>query len=106
MHNYYDVGNDSLQDDLVYWGIPLDLFHFQWRTIFPDVDYKKINSKVRGIGRLYAIQQWLDVNTGHDWICFDDRKFTDDPRLIHIQRENGIDSGYYNQAKEILTFNS
>lgn len=106
MQNYYDLGNDSLQDDLVSWGIPLDLFHVEWRTIFPKVDYKKVNSNVRGAGRLYAIQQWLDSNPGYNWICFDDRKFTDDARLIHIQREDGIDSGYYDQAKEILTSDS
>lgn len=106
MQNYYDLGNDSLQDDLVSWGIPTDLFHAEWRTIFPKVDYKKVNSNVRGAGRLYAIQQWLDSNPGYDWICFDDRKFTDDVRLIHIQREDGIDSGYYDRAKEILTAGS
>ena len=58
------------------------------------------------VAKQLAIQQWLDSNPGYDWICFDDRKFTDDVRLIHIQREDGIDSGYYDQAKEILTAGS
>jgi hypothetical protein len=102
MHNYYQLGDDTLQDDLVSWGIPVDLFHSDWRTIFPKVNYKEIKSTVRGIGRLYAIEQWIKEHPGYNWICFDDRKFTEDPRLIHISRENGIDQGYYEQARKIL----
>lgn len=102
MHNYHVLGTDSLMDDLVSWGVPSDLFHKDWRTIFPHVDYDKLQSNVRGIGRLHAIEKWIETHPGYNWICFDDRKFTDDPRLIHIERENGIDSGYYSQAREIL----
>ena len=101
-HNYNDIGNSNLKEDLVSWGIPEHLFHNSWRTIFPDVDYQKVNSTIRGAGRMYAIKRWLDENPGYEWICFDDRKFTDDPRLIHIQRLHGVDEAYYHQAVGVL----
>lgn len=102
MHNYYDVGNTTLKEDLIRWGIPISMFHKNWRTIFPEVDYRKINSPIRGVGRLFAIEQWLKENPGYEWICFDDRKFTDDQRLIHIQRNQGVDAGYAKQAAGVL----
>lgn len=102
-HNYYDVYDADLRDDLVRWGIPESCFHNDWRTVFPEVDYKKIKSPVRGIGRLYAIHEWLAEHPGYDWICFDDRKFTDDNRLIHIKRLDGVDDVYYKQAAEVIT---
>jgi hypothetical protein len=92
-HNYYNVYNADLRDDLVRWGIPENCFHDDWRSVFPNVDYKKIQSTVRGIGRLYAINEWL---------CFDDRKFTDDNRLIHITRLDGVDDLYYKQAADVI----
>ena len=102
MHNYYNVYDSDLKEDLTHWGIPENLFHTEWRTVFPNVDYKKVKSQVRGIGRLYAINEWLSSHAGYDWICFDDRKFTDDPRLIHIQRNSGVDDGYHAQAVEVI----
>lgn len=103
MHNYHDLGNVTLKDDLIRWGVPISMFHANWRTIFPQVDYQVINSPIRGVGRLFAIEQWLKDNPGYEWICFDDRKFTDDHRLIHIQRMNGVDDQYRQQAAGVLT---
>lgn len=103
MHNYYDLGVASLKDDLIRWGIPISMFHKNWRTIFPNVDYKTINSPIRGVGRLFAIEDWLKNNPGYEWICFDDRKFTDNIRLIHIQRDQGVDTSYVKQAAGVLT---
>lgn len=102
MHNYYDIGDSSLKEDLITWGIPENLFHDEWRTIFPVVDYTRVNSPIRGAGRMYAIEQWLLANPGYEWICFDDRKFTDDPRLIHIDRDYGVDAGHLHQARSVL----
>lgn len=103
MHNYYDLGPCTLRDDLIRWGIPISMFHTNWRTIFPNVDYKTINSPIRGVGRLFAIEEWLNKNPGYEWICFDDRKFTDNVRLIHIQRDQGVDTAYMKQAAGVLT---
>lgn len=97
MHNYYDLDTD-LREDLTRWGIPANMFHEDWRTIFPNVDYTKVKSPVRGAGRLYAIEEWLSRHPGYEWICFDDRKFTNSSRLIHIERLDGVDDDYYEQA--------
>lgn len=102
-HNYYDVYDADLKDDLVRWGIPEECFHTDWRSVFPNVNYKQLQSTVRGIGRLYAINEWLARHPGYDWICFDDRKFTDDKRLIHISRLDGVDDMYYKQAADVIT---
>lgn len=103
MHNYHNINNYTLKDDLVYAGITDDFFHQDWRTIFPMIDYTNVKSSVRGIGRLIAIQEWLKRNGKHTWICFDDRKFTKDRRLIHIKRQNGIDFEYYSEARHLLS---
>lgn len=102
MHNYYDIRRATLKEDLVSWGLPEHLFHDSWRTIFPDVDYTKVKSAIRGAGRMYAIEQWLSENPGYEWICFDDRKFTNDKRLIHIQSLHGVDETYCQQAVSVL----
>lgn len=106
MHNYYEVDNCSLKYDLISNGIDSEHFHKEWRTIYPKIDYKARPSSVRGIGRLYAIEDWIEKNGPCEWICFDDRKFTDDPRLIHITRWHGIDQKYYNEALEKLNGNN
>ncbi len=101
MHNYYDL-EETLKEDLTRWGIPASMFHEDWRTIFPNVDYKKINSPIRGAGRMYAIEEWLSRHPGYEWICFDDRKFTTNHRLIHIERLFGVDTEYRKQAANII----
>jgi hypothetical protein len=37
-----------------------------------------------------SIKKWLLENGGPDWIAFDDESFTDDPRLILVDRDAGI----------------
>ena len=103
MHNYNDPYNNTLRDDLIMWGIDEDYFHNEWRTIFPHVDYSSVNSPVRGIGRLIAIEAWLAENGNYDWICFDDRKFSDSHRLIHIADGLGIREQHVQQALEVFS---
>lgn len=103
MHNYNVPYDSTLRDDLIKWGVDEDYIHDQWRTIFPHVDYSKVNSPVRGIGRLVAIETWLAENGNYDWICFDDRKFTDSHRLIHIEDGLGIREHHVEQALEVFS---
>lgn len=103
MHNYMDYYDYDLRDDLVMWGLDTKFFHKDWRTIFPMIDYKKIKSPVRGIGRLVAIEQWINYHGDTNWVCFDDRKFTDLENLIHIADGKGIKADHFNRALDILT---
>ena len=90
MHNYHEPCGRTLKEDLIHWGLDENHFHDSWRTIFPDIDYTDVNSNVRGIGRLIAINQWIADNGPCDWVCFDDRKFTDSKQLVHIEYGDGI----------------
>ena len=102
MHNFNNAGGRSLKEDLISWGLSEDHFHENWRTIFPAIDYTKVNSPVRGIGRLIAIETWIDQNGPVNWVCFDDRKFTDLSRLVFIEDGLGIRDKHVELAKEIL----
>lgn len=102
MHNYNDVEEYSLKDDLIAWGLDADNFHENWRTIFPYIDYSKIKSDIRGIGRFIAIDKWREINGTCDWVCFDDRKFTVSFRLILIEDAAGIKKEHIDRAIEIL----
>lgn len=103
MHNYNDYEDGTLKEDLVKWGIKEEYFHDDWRTIFPNIDYKQINSTVRGIGRLHAINVWLATHYYIDnWVCFDDRNFTDLPNLILIEDGLGIKQKHYDRALKQL----
>ncbi len=101
-HNEIFYQDGDLKDDLIKWGLKAEYFHEDWQTIFPNVNYKEINSPVRGAGRLHAIAQWLSSHAVDNWVCFDDRLFTDMPNLIHIRGGLGIRKEHYNKALEIL----
>ena len=101
-HNYNDIEGYTLKDDLIAWGLDADNFHENWRTIFPYIDYSKIQSNIRGIGRFFAIDKWQEVNGACDWVCFDDRKFTVSFRLILIENAEGIKREHIDRAIEIL----
>lgn len=101
-HNYQDWLDGDLSDDLVEWGLSKEFIHRDWRTIFPMIDYKAISSPVRGIGRLVAINRWIEKNGPTEWVCFDDRKFTSIPNLIHIENGRGIKAKHFNLALDIL----
>lgn len=104
-HNYEDWFESELRDDLIEWGLDSRFIHRDWRTVFPMIDYKKINSPIRGIGRLVAIEHWISINGDTNWVCFDDRKFTDLENLIHIEDGLGIRASHFNRALDLLTTN-
>ncbi len=104
MHNYTPVMRYDLVDDLISWGLDEKFIHDDWRTIFPHVDYTKVNSPVRGIGRLVAINDWIDKrNRDVSWVCFDDRKFTQMANLIHIEDGLGIRERHFDSALDIFS---
>lgn len=105
MHNYEDWMGGDLRDDLVEWGLDEKFVHSNWRTIFPRIDYSKVNSPVRGIGRLVAIEDWIKNHGDTSWVCFDDRKFSDIANLIHIEDGLGIKEHHFDSALDILTMN-
>lgn len=102
-HNYHSFGDCELADDLISWGLEEKFLHTRWRTIFPHIDYEKVKSPIRGIGRLIAIRQWIrEHNKPVNWVCFDDRKFTDKKNLIHIEDGLGIREHHVAKAINIL----
>lgn len=103
MHNYNEPYGETLREDLIMWGVHEDHFHDSWRTVFPAIDYSKVESPVRGIGRLIAIQEWLKENGNHKWVAFDDRKFTDLKNLVHISDGLGIRENHVEQALEVFS---
>lgn len=103
MHNYEDWMGGDLRDDLVSWGLDEQFVHDDWRTIFPMIDYSKIKSPVRGIGRLVAIENWINQHGESSWVCFDDRKFSELANLIHIEDGLGIKAHHFNNALDILS---
>jgi hypothetical protein len=102
-HNYQDFMDGTLKDDLVKWGLNSNFVHDSWRTIFPAIDYTVVNSNVRGIGRLIAIEKYIEDKKVDNWVCFDDRKFTEMPNLIHIEDGRGIKEHHFEKAIDLLS---
>lgn len=102
MHNAIDMNGRSIKEDLIKWGIPENIFHENWKTKFPYIDYSNVSSNRKGIGRLIAINQWLQENKTDKWVCFDDRNFTDDERLILIDPRIGIGNSEVIKALDLL----
>jgi hypothetical protein len=102
MQNHVEIKNHSLQDDLVNWGVKRENFHSVWRTVFPDVDYAADPNPRRGWGRWLGIKHWQKQNGTVNWICYDDRHWTDDPRLILIDFEKGITQSDYERGLDLL----
>lgn len=102
MHNYLDIMNRSLKQDLITWGLEESNFHKDSRTCFPKVNYAANPSTVRGWGRWLGILDWQQRNGEADWICFDDRVFTTDPRLVEIEFEDGITNQSVQRAMSVF----
>lgn len=102
MHNYVEWTGTELRDDLLRWGLDNEFLHNKWRTVFPMIDYSKVKSPVRGIGRLLAIEHWIKQHGDTSWVCFDDRKFSELANLIHIEDGRGIKARHFNSAIDIL----
>lgn len=90
MNTTHNIDGDALRVDLIKFGMREEHFHEDWKTNYPD--------KLSGGSRLGCINEWLEDNGDHDWVCFDDMKFTDDPRLIVIPFEDGILSTHFRKA--------
>ncbi len=90
MQNYLIPRGSNLQQDLIRWGLKAKHFHTDWRTIFPYVDYAANPNPRKGWGRWLGIQDWQEQNGEANWVCFDDRIFTDDPRLIPVAFKTGV----------------
>jgi hypothetical protein len=95
-HSYHDVAGRTLKEDLIRWNLKRVHFHDNWRTTFG----------VEGVGgneRMRAINTWLKNNGEHDWICFDDVRFIEGGRLVHVSFDDGITHLDMVAAFEILT---
>jgi len=104
MQNYIDYDRHSLRDDLITAGLNSKHFHTVWRTDFPNVNYTADPSPIRGWGRWLGIKQWQQQNGEANWICFDDRIWTDDPRLIAVDFHHGITAELAAQGRaQLLT---
>ncbi len=85
-HNNFDVEGRSVKDDLVRWGMPVEYFHDDWRTNYPNTR------------RASAVTNWLAAHGDPDWVAFDDDRFTNDPRLVWIDFDLGVDKATFNKA--------
>jgi HAD domain in Swiss Army Knife RNA repair proteins len=82
----------DLKGDLINWGLKKEYFHEDWRTKYATTLFD----------RHVAIQHWLDKNGDHDWVCFDDYFFKDDPRLVLVDMNDGITYNDFKKAAEIF----
>ena len=95
-HSYHDVAYRTLRDDLIRWNLKALHFHDNWRTTFG-------LEEVGADERMRAINTWLKNNGEHDWVCFDDVRFIDGGRLVHVSFDDGITHRDMVAAFEILT---
>lgn len=93
-HNMHRAGVWEMREALIAQGVKADWFH--------PTD-SKTNYPAKGLGRLAAVNEWLGRHPEvHDWVAFDDSKFTDDERLILVDPEAGLHLGHCNAALERL----
>lgn len=104
-HNYYLANEKTLKEDLIIHGIEEEDFHVDWRTNF----YQPFESNDPGIPddsttlREKGFLNWLKEHPEvTNYVIFDDLKFTDDPKLIHVRFEEGITFDHYLQALDIF----
>lgn len=91
--------DSDLRTDMVKWGVPEELFHKDWRTTYPWPPESKF-SEASESRRQRAINLWIEKNGIVDWIALDDEYFTEDPRLILVDFDRGIDYDIYRKVKE------
>jgi hypothetical protein len=98
-HNYMEsAGYPLLRDSLVDAGIPLELFHRNWRTTYGSTDWGS---------RYDAINEWIAGNLGNgeecDWVCFDDFIFTfSNERLVFTIYDTGLGVKEYFKALDVF----
>ena len=106
-HNYHDVKEPetgkfrNLKTDLIRWGVKEHFFHEDWRTEYPYPEHDPEHGYY-DLPRLTAINQWLAKNGDHEWVVFDDAKFTEDKRLVLIDFDHGITRDSIMRACEIF----
>lgn len=102
-HNTHDVEDlltgekRTLKQDLIKWGLKEEWFHENWHTSYPFPNGSRF-SEHTSHRRMKAIDEWQEVNGEVDWVCFDDEPFTEDPRLVVIDFERGIDFDAFSVA--------
>jgi hypothetical protein len=89
-------GATDLREDLIRHGLKAENFHKEWRTGYP-LKMSGVNSH-----RLDAIDLWQVENGEVNWIAFDDCIFTQDPRLIVVDFNNGITHNLYIRALKLF----
>lgn len=103
-HNTFDIEDEitgkmrTVKDDMIYWGMPEELFHSDWKTEYPN----PIGAKMSENRRLFAVKKWLAKNGPYDWIAFDDEYFTSDPNLILINFDWGVDHEAHKKSSETV----
>ena len=98
-HNYHITPTGNLREDMILFGVPQELFHEDWRTIYGFQEHLCDESSKT---RMESINYWLKNNGEHSWICFDDYKFTEDSRLILVDFDDGIQYNHYCQALKLF----
>jgi hypothetical protein len=106
-HNNFTVKETgrTLRDDLIKWGLKTEYIHENWCTTFPwpDLVSDPLYPTHR---RLRGIMEWEQENGEADWIAFDDEPFVEnDPRLMHVDFELGIDYNLFVKACEHWNIN-
>ena len=82
----------DLRGDLIHWGLKEEYFHQNWRTRYAIDVFDRYN----------AIWDWMDKNGDHDWVCFDDYFFKDDPRLVVVDMNDGITYNNFETAAKLF----
>ena len=94
--NRVEIAPTDLREDLIRHGLKPQYFHKEWRTAYP-LKLSGVNSH-----RLDAIDLWQVENGEADWIAFDDAIFTQDPRLLLVDFNEGITHALYIQALKMF----
>lgn len=99
-HSPYDIEDEltlkprTLKEDLIYWGLPADVFHDDWRTKYPNYREEFFHP------RQASINEWLSRNGEHDWVAIDDVLFNDERQYL-IDFDRGIT---YHTLDKVLNF--
>lgn len=102
-HNYHLTARGNVKEDLIHWGIEEKIFHPDWRTKY-GADYDRDEDAQIVNSRIGAINDWMKRNGEHDWLCFDDANFTEDPRLIVVNFDDGITYSHYRKALKVWKY--
>jgi hypothetical protein len=80
-HNIDHPGQATIREILIRNGVKEEYFHKDHKTIYG----------VETHNRMKAIDLWLYLHDNPNWVALDDEIFTDNPNLIPIDRDKGLD---------------